>query len=284
MAQQILLDESSIADIIGSRSEDGTTEVAPDLSYRRLALVNVAFYGAPDAGDRHWVLIDAGLFGATRFLVSSAEERFGAGTRPAAIILTHGHFDHVGGLPELAEKWEVPVYAHPLELPFLNGQRSYPPPDTSVGGGVMPWLAPLFPRGPINLGQWLKPLPADGSIPGMPGWRWLHTPGHAPGHVSLWRESDRTIVVGDAFVTTAQESAYAVATQAPEMHGPPRYFTPDWSSAHESVRQLAALEPEVVVTGHGRAMRGADMRRALHTLADQFVQVAMPEKLRPGAV
>ncbi|WP_347404076.1 MBL fold metallo-hydrolase [Mesorhizobium sp. WSM4976] len=51
----------------------------------------------------------------------------------------------------------------------------------------------------------------------MPGWRWLHTPGQAPGHISLWREADHTLVAGDAFITTGQESAYEVAVQQLEM-------------------------------------------------------------------
>jgi glyoxylase-like metal-dependent hydrolase (beta-lactamase superfamily II) len=68
-------------------------------------------------------------------------------------------------------------------------------------------LSPLYPRGPVNVSGRLRALPADGSVPGMPGWRWVHTPGHTPGHVSLWRESDRTILAGDAFITTRQESA-----------------------------------------------------------------------------
>ena len=141
----------------------------------------------------------------------------------------------------------------------------------------MPLLAPLFPRGPINVGRHLEPLPADGTVPGMPGWRWLHTPGHTVGHVSLWHEGDRIIIAGDAFVTTRQESAYAVAVQAPEMHGPPAYFTPDWVSARTSVEALAKLDPELVITGHGRAMQGAAMRTALHRLAAEFETVAVPE-------
>ena len=85
------------------------------------------------------------------------------------------------------------------------------------------------------------------------------------------------LIAGDAFVTTAQESVYAVATQEPEMHGPPMYFTPDWISARESVRKLAALKPEVVVTGHGRAMRGEKMRHALTQLARDFDDIAVPK-------
>ena len=101
----------------------------------------------------------------------------------------------------------------------------------------------------------------------MPGFRWIHTPGHAPGHVSFSRNADRTLIVGDAFITTAQESAYAVATQEPELHGPPMYYTPDWQSARRSVEELAALEPALIVPGHGRAMQGPAMLEALRGLA-----------------
>jgi glyoxylase-like metal-dependent hydrolase (beta-lactamase superfamily II) len=138
----------------------------------------------------------------------------------------------------------VPVYAHPLELPYLSGRASYPPADPSVGGGLMAALSRLYPRGPVDLEARLQTLPDDRSLPGMQDWRYIHTPGHSVGHVWLWREADRVLIVGDAFVTTAQESAYAVTVQRPEMHGPPMYYTVDWRKAGESVMQLAELEPE----------------------------------------
>lgn len=253
-----------------------TTEVSNDLFYKRIILVNVAYFGR----EGHWVLIDAGIPGFASTITKSAEERFGQKTRPEAIVLTHGHFDHVGSLEKLAEQWDVPIYAHPLEFPYLDGSASYPPPDPTVGGGVMSLLSSLFPRGPININRWLKPLPQDGSVPAMPGWQWIHTPGHTPGHISLWRDSDRLLLPGDAFITTQQESAYAVATQRPELHGPPMYYTQNWNDAHDSVKKLAALEPDTVVTGHGPAMRGSEMREALHTLARDFKKVAVPEEGR----
>jgi len=281
MSQQIPLDPRSRADDPkrDAARDDVTREVAPDLAYRRLGIVNVAFYGRPGAGDRQWVLIDAGVFGTMRLITGAAEERFGKGARPAAIILTHGHFDHVGVLEDLVELWDAPVYAHELERPYLDGSASYPPPDPSVGG-LMARLSPLYPRAPVNVSRWLGTLPADGSVPEMPGWRWLHTPGHCPGHVSLWREADRTIIAGDAFITTDQESAYAVTMQKPEMHGPPQYFTIDWQASRASVEKLAKLEPEIAVTGHGPAMRGPEMRAALHDLARDFDHIAVPEKGR----
>ncbi len=255
---------------------DGTLEVAADLAYRRLVLVNVAFFGRANAGDRQWVLIDAGLFGTKSLITGAAAKRFGAGARPAAIIMTHAHFDHAGVLEDLAAEWDVPVYAQLLEHPYLDGTAAYPPPDPGVGGGLIALSSSLFPRAPVNVGARLHALPEDGSVPYMEGWRWLHTPGHAVGHVSLWREHDRSLIVGDAFLTTRQESVYSVATQEPEMHGPPMYFTLDWGKAKETVQRLADLEPELVITGHGRAMRGSGMRDALHSLARNFDQVAVP--------
>ncbi len=251
--------------------------VTADLAYLRTGIVNVYFYGAPGSGDGAWVLIDAGLYGSARSIRDAAAERFGEGVRPAAIVLTHGHFDHVGALRELAEGWDVPVYAHALEVPYLTGRAAYPPPDPTVGGGAMAALSFLYPRQPVDLGRRVQSLPADGSVPGMPGWRWVHTPGHTSGHVSLFRDADRTLVAGDAFVTVKQESALAVLAQRPEVHGPPAYFTPDWAASRASVRALAALEPEIAATGHGVPLAGPSMREALRRLADDFDRLAVPE-------
>jgi glyoxylase-like metal-dependent hydrolase (beta-lactamase superfamily II) len=260
--------------------DDGTREIAPDVAYRQLAIVNVVFYGQANAGDGNWVLIDAGVFGSGPAIRDAARARFGQNGRPACIVLTHGHFDHVGVLETLSDEWDVPVYAHPIEHPYLNGTQSYPPPAPEVGGGLLARLSPLFPTSPVDVGTRLHELPADHTVPFMPDFRWIHTPGHAPGHVSLWRERDRLLIAGDAIVTTAQESVYAAVSQEPEMHGPPMYFTPDWSAARESVRAISALSPETVITGHGAAMHGGEMRAALTQLARDFDTIAVPKGSR----
>ena len=248
--------------VTGRDTGSGVIEIAPDVAFRRLTLVNVAFIGSSVAPDRGWVLIDAGLPDSAAEITAAASHRFGVLSRPSAIVLTHGHFDHVGALTELAERWDAPIYAHPLEHPYLDGSAAYPPPDPHVGGGLMSLVSRLYPREPVHVGARLHALPADGTLPGMPGWRWIHTPGHSVGHVSLWRESDRMLLSADAVITTAQESAYAVALARTEVHGPPMYFTQDWPSARRSVERLAALDPQTLLSAHGLAVHGAAMRDA----------------------
>lgn len=278
MSDHVQIDDNAIADI---SSEGSLHDVAPDLAYQRLGIVNVAYVGTPGG---EWVVIDAGIPGTKRFMTKAIEERFGENAKPAAIVMTHGHFDHVGNLKALAKAWDVPIYAHPVEMRYLNGSTSYPDPDPSVGGGMMSALSRFYPKGPVDVSDWLEPLPEDGTVPGMPGWRWLHTPGHTDGHVAFWREADRAVIAGDAFITTNQESAYAVVKQKPAIQGPPMYFTPDWRAAKASVRVLADLEPNLAITGHGLAIEGDELRYGLKILADRFDEIAVPKdgKYVPG--
>ncbi|MDR6820106.1 glyoxylase-like metal-dependent hydrolase (beta-lactamase superfamily II) [Neorhizobium sp. 2083] len=274
MTNQLALKDDDLAPT--SEAGSGALTISKDLAYLHLSIVNVIFFGDPTQG-KDWVLIDTGLPTSKSAILDVAERRFGRDMRPAAIIVTHGHFDHAGSLEALARHWDVPIYAHPLELPYLNGSASYPPADPLVGGGAMALLSPLFPRSPVDVSPWLKTLPPDQTVPGMPGWKWLHTPGHAPGHISLWQESDRILIAGDAIITTGQESVYEVIMQTLEMHGPPRYLTPDWDEAEQSVVLLAGLEPDLVISGHGRPVKGEHMRSRLHELARNFRAVAVPE-------
>jgi glyoxylase-like metal-dependent hydrolase (beta-lactamase superfamily II) len=243
----------------------------------RIALPIVNAYALLEPSTGSWVLVDAGLTGTAGAMRRMALEGVGTDAPPTAIVLTHAHFDHVGALLALLTTWDVPVYAHELELPFLTGQAAYPAPDPGVGGGLMARLSFVYPRRAPDLGARAVALPADGSVPGLRAWRWIHTPGHTPGQVALWRESDRTLIAGDAFVTTKQESALSALLKPPAIHGPPAYFTTDWASARSSVEQLAALRPNVAATGHGVPMRGQALRNGLERLTRDFDRLAVPK-------
>ncbi len=240
--------------------------------------VNV--YMIQNLNNDKWVLVDTGLKTSAPKIKKMAAKLFGEDSKPEAIILTHGHFDHVGSLTTLAEEWNVPVYAHYLELPYLTGKSSYPPPDPSVGGGLMSYISGIYPNKPIDISGDIYALPQNGSVPGLDDWRYIHTPGHAPGHISLFRDEDRVLIAGDAFVTTVQESAFAVMTQKKKVSGPPAYFTYDWPAASDSVRKLKLLNPEVVATGHGKPMYGKEMRKELHNMQEHFYENVVPHRGR----
>lgn len=249
----------------------------------RIAFVNVF---ALTHSNRSWTLVDAGIPYSEKRIRQWAEKQF---TQPPnAIVLTHGHFDHVSAAAALADHWGVPVFAHPLEFPYLTGEREYPAPNATAGGGMMSLLSPMYPRGPVNLGNRLRSLRTaldTGFAPELPGWRVLHTPGHTPGHISLFRPDGRVLLPADAFCTTKPESFFEAAfAQKPELHGPPAYFTSDWTAARESVEKLAALRPLVIAPGHGKAISGPAVASELATLAANFDAIAVPDNRKGTAV
>ena len=108
--------ENRYTDLTVAR-KDNLYTVADGVTGQKIVFVNLYYVTGSDGPSGNWVLVDAGLYGSAGRIKKAAEERFGKGARPSAIILTHGHFDHVGALKELAAEWNVPVYAHHLEIP-----------------------------------------------------------------------------------------------------------------------------------------------------------------------
>ena len=240
-------------------------EIAPGVWYLPVLISNVYFLGARGGP---WVLVDAGVAGGGIRIRTAADHHFGC--RPEAIVLTHGHFDHVGALPGLADYWDVPVYAHRLEMPFLTGRSDYPEVDPTVGGFMAQFMSRTFPHSGHNFGDRMRLLPEDGSIPYMTEWRSVETPGHTSGHTSLFRESDRTLVAGDALTTVNQENPAKLFAQVRELRNPPACATQDWRQARESIHLLAGLEPGTIAAGHGLPMSGREVPSLLRRFAAEF--------------
>jgi glyoxylase-like metal-dependent hydrolase (beta-lactamase superfamily II) len=123
-----------------------------------------------------------------------------------------------------------------------------------------------------SLEGWARTLPPDGSVPGLPGWTWIATPGHSPGHVAFHREEDGVLITGDALLTVNLGSP-AGFVQALVRRGrarlcdPPRYLDLDHAAAVASAAALVRLHPRVLAPGHGRPVAGAELEAQLRAHA-----------------
>jgi len=232
---------------------------------RDLAVVPMSFVNAYLLGDsRSWVLIDSGMPGNAKKIKEAAEARFGPAARPQAIVLTHGHFDHAGSAKDLAEMWDVQVYAHRLERPYLTGQSQYPPLDPSAPGAFSA-LSRFFPSKAPFVGDRYAELAKNLPELGLSDWELVETPGHTAGHVSFFRRSDGTLIAGDALTTVNMDNAVDLITKRQQVSRPPTPGTPDWPQARKSVQALNALPVRLIAAGHGVPMS---------LIADQLKQLA----------
>jgi len=230
--------------------------------------VNVYFVETGTPGE--WVLIDTGLPGSAKTIIAAADKLFYPGSHPEAILLTHGHLDHLGAARELADHWNVPIIAHPLELPYLTGKALFPPRDPTVGGSLA-FMSRFFPIQLPNLTDRVQALDTDDpSTPFLMSWQWLHVPGHAPGQLAFFREADRTLIGADAFATCHHDSVPAVLLGRPKISRAGTPFNYDWDAARQSVRTLADLAPKAIGCGHGPVITGPGAAAGLRQLADNY--------------
>lgn len=183
------------------------------------------------------VLIDAGTRWARRRIMRAL-----AGHDVRAHAITHAHADHQGASAAVCAG---------LGIPFWVGERDV---ETAEAGGpavATPRNAVTFVQGYVwaGAGRHVDRALREGDEAG--GFTVLETPGHAPGHVSLWRERDRVLIAGDVFFGRHPLSG------KPGVHPPPDAFTPDPALNRASMRRLADLEPSLTCFGHGPPVRGA---------------------------
>lgn len=267
-----------IYEIVKGLSKLTTTskKVLPDIVMLDFTIVKA--YMVNLKNNTGWVLIDTGLENSFDFIKETAEEYYGKDSKPQAIILTHGHFDHVGSVISLSNLWDVKIYAHELEMPYLTGKKDYPKGDPTVDEGLVAKMSPAFPNEGIDLGDKITALNPDGSIPEMKEWRWIHTPGHTEGHISLFRDLDKVLIVGDAFTTTKQESLLSIITGRDDVKGPPAYLTTDWINAQRSINVLEKLQPSVALPSHGDLLKGEELSKHIQFLNEHFEEQAIPDK------
>jgi glyoxylase-like metal-dependent hydrolase (beta-lactamase superfamily II) len=213
-----------------------------------------------------WALIDSGSAGHAAAIEKEAERLFGD-AKPTGIFLTHGHADHAGSARALAERWGVPIYASEAELPFLTGRCDYPRGDPHVGG-PLGLVARFIPTRSLDLGKYATPLFPEEEPGEMPGWKAVALPGHTPGQVGFWRESDRTLLCGDALTTRELNSWSHLPRGEGRIGMPPAPFTLDWFAVRKSVQRIGELAPAYLGAGHGRPLSGDELGRKLETFLE----------------
>jgi hydroxyacylglutathione hydrolase len=181
------------------------------------------------------VLVDAGTRHAGRRILRQL-----SGRTVTAHALTHAHPDHQGASHEVCETLRIPLWCGALDAEAMEtGRIADRQPSSPINSVIARfWLGPPHP-----VALQLK----EGDT--VAGFTVLETPGHSAGHVSYWRESDRTLICGDVF------NNMNLVTGRPGLHEPPVIFTPDPARNRESMQQLAALEPALVCFGHGPPLR-----------------------------
>lgn len=255
-----------------SAMTSSTEEVTPDILVMNFRVVTACLVGNTNE-LANWFLVDTGLENSADFILDTVRERFVNNSRPSAIILTHGHFDHVGSVIKLSELWDVPVYIHEKEIPYITGEKDYPLGDPTTDSGMVAKMSPTFPHTSIDIKSRAKALPSDGTIPGFPDWKWIPTPGHSEGHISLFRGKDRILIAGDAITTTKQESLLSVTLQSEKIGGPPKYLTENFKLSEISAKKLRDLKPSIMIPSHGKVLKGQELTEHLDYLIKNYDKI-----------
>ncbi len=187
------------------------------------------------------VLVDAGTPQSAKKLLRSLQ-----GHTVNAHALTHGHQDHAGGSRAVADALAVPVWVGALDAADVESGKPV------VADTV---ARPVLRRVATYAGVPVTRQLREGDDLGH-GFTVLETPGHSAGHVAFWRETDKVLVCGDVWFNLH------LSTLRPGLREPPRIFTPDPARNRDAARRLAALEPELVLFGHGPPLRDPARLRA----------------------
>jgi len=198
--------------------------------------------GLPPNGINVYLVDDVLIDAATR----QAERRITRQLRGRTVrahALTHAHPDHQGSSHAICERLGIPLWCGRDDVAVMeSGMVENPKAPGWLNAAQRRWWT-----GPAH--------PVDRALSEgdeVAGFEVLDTPGHSPGHVAFWRESDRVLILGDVL------NNMHVFTGLPGLHEPPAIFTPDPARNRASARRLAALRPELVCFGHGAPLRDPD--------------------------
>jgi hydroxyacylglutathione hydrolase len=179
------------------------------------------------------VLIDAGRRWDKRRIFAELE-----GREISMLALTHVHPDHQGCAKAVCEARGVPLACHADDVDAMEGRR----PVAASSKPVAQVFGKLWTGPPHKVDRVLH----EGDE--VAGFRVGHAPGHAPGEVIFFRDSDRVAICGDVI----RNITYV--TMRTRLAEPPADLTPDPAENRRSIRKLAELNPSLILPGHGPAV------------------------------
>lgn len=185
------------------------------------------------------VLIDAGRRWDRRRIFAELE-----GVEVSEVALTHVHPDHQGVAKDVCEARKVPLACHADDVAAMEGARMVQ--EAAAESPVNKVIRRLWQGPPHRVDRVLE----EGDE--VAGFRVVHAPGHARGEVIFFRDSDRVAICGDVI----RNISYA--TGLPGLREPPDLFTYDPAENRRSIRKLGALEPTLILPGHGGAVTDID--------------------------
>jgi hydroxyacylglutathione hydrolase len=197
------------------------------------------------------VAFDAGVKGSGEEILAAA------GGRVDRVVLSHSHADHRGGAGEL----RAPIFCHPDEVADAEGDagRSYADLSRIGDERLRAFIVRLeagWDGGPVKIAGTF----AEGER--IAGFRVVHTAGHAPGQIALFRESDRLLLAADALFTIDGETGLPVAPRVPQP-----FSNWDTQRARDSIRRLIPLKATAIWIGHGEPVTGDDIAEQLERAA-----------------
>ncbi len=194
---------------------------------KELPLPSINVYLAED------VLIDAGRTWDRRRIFAELD-----GVEISALALTHVHPDHQGCAKAVCDARGVPLACHADDVDAMEGRR-----PVGSGAALIPRIYDRIWTGPPHK---VDRVLNEGDE--VAGFRVVHGPGHAPGEVIFFRDSDRVAICGDVVRNMS------FLTGLPGIRQPPDEMTYDPPENRRSIQKLAALEPSLILPGHGPAI------------------------------